>query len=455
MKTSRIKYAGLLLSAALAVVMSARSIGPPVMRTGAQVDGGITCTACHLGSTANSDPRGKLTVLANEYKPGVKQTIRVIFEHPEALRWGFQLTARVASEETRKAGTITHTDLIRVQCGGTPPPPDGQCGEANEFASHVAASTFAGQRNSAFWDLEWTPPATDVGEVIFYAAGNAGNNSGNNQGDIIYTTSTRIQAAVPCNLTERPRITSVRNGASSLIGPLGINTLIRIEGTGFARAGENRTANVLDINEAKYPNTLGCVAVEVGGRRAPVLSVNNIRIDTQVTTLFDQGATPFRVIVNPGTSNELVSDSLITTVRDYSPAFFRLEPTPCIDGRFAETGEITADPALFPNVRAAKIGDELILFATGLGPTEPVYQAGEIPGRSWPVRDPISIEWNGQGVSPSDIVFIGIPAGQISGFYHIRLKVPSFARPGVHNQVRIRTADGILSPEGTTIAVAP
>ncbi len=36
-----------------------------------------------------------------------------------------------------------------------------------------------GQMNSASWTFNWTAPATDVGTVIFYAAGNHANNDGN------------------------------------------------------------------------------------------------------------------------------------------------------------------------------------------------------------------------------------------------------------------------------------
>src|SRR4051794_9374559 len=89
------------------IALMAFSTGPPVKRTGAGVDGGLNCTACHRTfAPANSDARGGVTILAGSYSPGVKQVINVIVNHPDAARWGFQLTARLASDETKPAGAF-------------------------------------------------------------------------------------------------------------------------------------------------------------------------------------------------------------------------------------------------------------------------------------------------------------------------------------------------------------
>ena len=48
------------------------------LRTGAPVDGGTACIACHRTGVLN-DGRGTLTVSASPYTPGVKQTVRDVF----------------------------------------------------------------------------------------------------------------------------------------------------------------------------------------------------------------------------------------------------------------------------------------------------------------------------------------------------------------------------------------
>ena len=95
-----------------------------------------------------------------------------------------------------------------------------------------------------------------------------------------------------------------------------------------------------------------------------------------------------------GLANELPSDAVNITLVQNAPAFFRLLPTPCIAGVFRD-GTVTGDPSLLPFTKGARAGDILSLYATGLGVTEPVYQAGEIPGGPVDVKLPIQLEWNG------------------------------------------------------------
>jgi hypothetical protein len=68
----------------------------------------------------------------------VRQTIRVIVEHPDAATWGFQLTARQVSDETKAAGTFQSSDTVVVRCDGpgehgTDPPCSGT---VPQFARH-------------------------------------------------------------------------------------------------------------------------------------------------------------------------------------------------------------------------------------------------------------------------------------------------------------------------------
>jgi uncharacterized protein (TIGR03437 family) len=260
------------------------------------------------------------------------------------------------------------------------------------------------------------------------------------------------QAVDACALADVPRIAAVRNGASFIDGPVTLNTFITIGGSGFNAPGVNRAVQASDIVDNRFPAELACIAVEVNGKRAPLTFVNPAQINAQVPTITDLGPVPVRVIANPGTANEKRSDPFTIQLSETSPAFFRLLPTPCIAGVFAGTNVLTGDPDLFQNVAPAKIGDIVSLFATGLGVTEPVFQAGEIPSRAAPLRDDISLEWVGRAMDKSDILYAGAAPGNISGLYQINLRIPPYARLGVHNEVRIR-AGNRLSPESTTLIV--
>jgi hypothetical protein len=87
----------------------------------------------------NDDPGGSVVIRANA--PGVKQIIEVQVSHPTAIRFGFQLIARLASDETQQAGTLMVDDNIRVRCA---PAGDAPCNDALEFAEHKPPSTNIG-----------------------------------------------------------------------------------------------------------------------------------------------------------------------------------------------------------------------------------------------------------------------------------------------------------------------
>ena len=431
--------------------LSAFTNGPPAMRTGVPGEAdGATCTACHRGTDLNSDTRGRLTIEARDYKPGLKQTFKIVLEHPEAVKWGFQVTIRMASNPLQGVGNFTLMPGRRIVCSGgmtALPCPAGQ----NEFITHIAASTYIGQRNRAEWEIEWTPPATAAGNLIIYAAGNAANNSSSNAGDIIYNTNKMIGVET-CDLA-KPTVSAVRNAGSFADGPFAANTLIALGGTGFQAAGTTRLITRSDIVDSKFPSELSCIAVEVAGKRAPLTYAQANQINAQIPTLGDRGAVNVVAIANPGTPNERRSDPASITLVANSPAFFRFLPTPCIAAVFASNGQISADPSLIPGSKGVRPGDVIALYATGLGLLDPVFQAGEVVDEAARLKDTLTIEWAGTALPAADVSYVGAAPGAISGLYQINLKVPAAVTSNAQNQVRMRVG-GVLSPEGTTIFVA-
>lgn len=424
----------------IAVPGLAFSTGPVPGRTGAAADGGTTCNACHRGNDLN-DGVGKLMIMVREYKPGVKQKIRVMLQHPTAARWGFELTARLASDPTQPAGTFVPANNYLIKCfDNTFAPCNGQ----REFVEHSQPTTFAGQRGGATWEVEWMPPSTDVGPIVFYAAGNAANNNGTNAGDFIYTTETTIQPQ-NCNLSATPRITRTRNGASLAEGPFASNGMLIIDGTGFQAPSKDFAVDTLDFVDDKYPSSASCVAVEIAGRRAPITYVSAEQINVQIPTTTEQGSFPVRVIANPGQTNERRSDAVNIQLVDAAPAFFRLLPSEAAAAVMLD-GSIAGNPAQFSFAKAPKPGDTIILFATGLGFSDPVYQAGEIATAVAKLRQNAIVEWNGTALSAADVTYVGLAPFSISALYQINLKIPANARMDADNQIRIRIGNR-TSPE--------
>lgn len=161
--------------------VGAFSTGPPAGHTGAP--GESTCTNCHV----HVPGAGQLTITPPQtYTPG--QTYQIVVRHtssdPERLRWGFQLTALAGGN---MAGDLTSTSGDTQTLLG---------GFGREYIEHTFAGTFGGQSDGAFWTFNWMAPATNVGAVTFYAAGNQANNDGTPEGDRILVATATSQPNV-------------------------------------------------------------------------------------------------------------------------------------------------------------------------------------------------------------------------------------------------------------------
>ena len=214
----------------------AHSFGAPPGETGAP--GETNCTVCHAG-VANSNG-GSITISvvnAMTYSPGETLNLTVTVSDPTAMRWGFELTARLASNGMQEAGTLSlpaGDTLAQLESSGS-----------LQYVTHTSAGTRPGTSGGASWDVLWTAPATNVGAVTFYAAGNAANNNGLPTGDHIYTTSLTIQPAPPVT----PNM-----AMPQLVYGQGWYTAVYLTNTGASAA--TATLEFVDPSGAPLPVTL-------------------------------------------------------------------------------------------------------------------------------------------------------------------------------------------------------
>ncbi len=441
-----------LVLAGIPAALFARSAGAPIRRTGLQADGGNDCAGCHRTfAPANSDAAGRITIEAGGYRPGVSQQIRVTVSHPESTRWGFSLTARPVNDPSKMAGTFTASDETRVECDdgninqqGTAPP----CNGVLEFATHTQPATLTGANGSKTFVVDWTPPADDVGDILLSASGNAANNDGTPAGDRIYTTTLTIPNDGSCPLTGRPNVRTAVNGASFQPN-LSINSMFSIFGLGFQTPGRTRLATRGDFRDGKFPAELGCVAVEVNGKRAPIAYVQQDQINAQVPTITDLGPVRVQVILNPDRPNELRSDVATVTMQQYTPAFFTFDGT-SIAAQIAGTANIVANTNVVASGRPAKPGETVALYGTGFGVTNPVFQAGELPAGQARLRDPFTITIGGVTLAASDIQYAGLSPGSISGLYQFNVTIPASVADG---DARVVVQIGGQSTPAATIPV--
>ena len=152
--------------------------GPPAGVSGAPNE--TTCAACH----ENIAGAGAFTITAPQtYNIG--QTYQIVVRHTSSdqtrRRWGFEMTSLAG---TACAGSFANTSGNTQIIGGL---------ADRNYVEHTLAGSYPGQADGAVWTFNWTAPATNVGAVTFYAAGNQANNDGSTDGDRILTTHVTIQ----------------------------------------------------------------------------------------------------------------------------------------------------------------------------------------------------------------------------------------------------------------------
>jgi len=438
-----------------APALLAFSSGPTAAVSGVPTDnGGQTCTMCHTTfAPVNSDTRGRLEILLERttYNPGIPMKVRVRLSHPTAIRWGFQLTARRDTDTSIGAGMFAGNDTVQVRCGlnlGIPP-----CtGETQpQFVEHVTTSTRPGTRDGVEWEFEWTPPINEVGDVTLFVSGNAANNSGTNDGDYIFNTRLTLKAEGACNQTRRPMVRTIGN-AASYARELSPNVLASVFGLDFAVAGRTRAAGSGDFVNGAFPQELACVAIEVAGRRAPITYVQNDQINFQIPAGTPTGPVPLMVYLNPGRQNELRSDQATITIASHAPAFFTFN-NQSIAAQTA-TFQTIADPAVVPGGVRARRGEVVILYGTGFGLTNPIYQAGEIPSAVASLRDQITVTVGGTVLPASEILYAGLSPGIISGLQQFNIRLPQSVGSG-NVPISITVGGVASSTVGAVLPVAP
>jgi hypothetical protein len=214
LKKERIKLASLILFiAGIAAVLltdnkaitsvQGFSGGPPVAHTGAP--GESNCTECHTGSSPSQDTNAFSVTTPSSYEPG--KTYQIIVRHTTSdttrRQWGFQMTALGGGNRAgdfQPLNNLTQLDSFN----------------GRQYIEHTFNGSFSGQIGGAMWSFNWVAPSSDVGPVIFYAAGNQANQSGSEIGDRIYITNVTVNPA-GVQPTGPPRIISAEVSGKKLI----------------------------------------------------------------------------------------------------------------------------------------------------------------------------------------------------------------------------------------------
>jgi uncharacterized protein (TIGR03437 family) len=443
----------------------AESKTPSLGFTGAPADhGGQDCSTCHNSfGAANSDKTGSLQVTVTDYIPTETQTIRIVVKHPQASRWGFQITIREQSDETLSSGIFSVINAADTQavCDdgskfGSQAPCDGTI--ARQFAEHLNAP--AGDAGTAFeFDVSWMPPSQEVGRLHVYVSAVAANNDGTPQGDRVYTSMTTLNNAGGCDFTKAPVLQTVTDGAA-FQKPFSSNEMVSVFGSGFQTSGRSRAAGLGDFVNGAFPTELGCLGVQVNGPGLaqpvflPIAFVNPTQINAQMPEFVGTGPVQLTVVLNPGVGTEIKSSmGTFNSLAAFAPAFFVFGNSTSIAAEEAVTGKIVANPNVVAGASPAKPGDIVALYGTGFGDTNPSVPAGQLASGQTPLTktNPITVMIGTTTLASSDVLYAGLTPGSISGLYQFNVRIPA-STPNGDIPVTI-SIGGVQTQSGATIAV--
>lgn len=476
-KGNRIIFAKIaVLTAAVPFVLWGYFYGPDPGYCGAPSDnGGATCAtaSCHVG-TANQFKTGSVTVNfpnGMTYTPGVAQQLSVTIADSATTQksWGFQLTARVASSPGTMAGTLTaasdgSTEImyaetnLQIFCapgtqnGQTPtcPGPSNSTLYPLQFVEHSNNGYMAsvGKTGSYTYNFTWTPPATNVGNIAIYVAGNAGTGITEvlptpPTGDHIYSNSYTLTPG--SSGPSLPTIASagVVNGASFQTGIVP-NSWITIQGTNLYSGAADTWANA--IVNGNLPTKLDGVSVSIGSQQAFIYYVSSTQINA-IAPNVGTGSLSVSVTNSVGPSNPVTAVS-----QTVQPAFFLWPGNYAVathtDFSYAvENGTFTGLTTI-----PANPGETIILWGTGFGPTTPPFPVGTATPAAPPLyltSNPVTVTIGGVAASVYQGAAFLSPGS--ASLYQVAVTVPPSLSAGDYPVVA--TIAGAQSPPTTMITV--
>ena len=441
------------------VLIWAHEYGPDAGYCNVPKEGGSCAqSGCHVGTANASTNKGSIAVNfpnGATYTPGVKQHLTVTISDPATTQraWGFQLTARNASASATLAGTFASTDaLTTLMCAsanlGQQLEVDFSAAKAQacpasltlQYIEHslTGYQSSLGHTGSYTYEFDWTPPATNVGNITIYVAANAANGDLTVNGDHIYATTFTVSPATASGPSPAIEQGGVKSGASFQSGIVP-NSWIAIQGTNLANTTDTWDKAIVN---GQLPTSLDGVSVTIGGKPAYVYFVS----PTQLNVLApDVGTGTMNVTVtNSGTTSAPIASNSQTV----SPAFFLWVGKYTVATRQDFTWAVANGTFAGVTTVAAKPGDVIILWGTGFGPTTPATPVGvQVPPNAYSTANPVTVTVGGTNAT----VYGAALAPGFAGLYQVAIQIPASAQDG--DLPIVATINGAQSPAGVLITV--
>jgi uncharacterized protein (TIGR03437 family) len=229
---------------------------------------------------------------------------------------------------------------------------------------------------------------------------------------------------------------SMVNAPNYAPGPFAPNSVASIFGAGLARSSQGVTAG--DIVNNTLPKELNGTRVYVMDSLAPLLYVSDGQVNFLVPGDQLDGDVKIRVVREGWTGPEIA-----VTLVDAAPALFQTAAGYAIAAHLDSSSITAGSPA--------QAGEIVVVYACGLGRTQPNPAPGAIPQSAAAIQrlSDLKVYLGGTAIDSTRILYAGLSPGS-AGLYQINLVLPD--NTGTDPEIRVAIADQ-SSPAGLKLAV--
>lgn len=231
---------------------------------------------------------------------------------------------------------------------------------------------------------------------------------------------------------------SIVHSATNAPASFAPNTIATLYGTNLAAGTRALTGD--DVINGLLPTTLAGVRVFVSGTPAHLYYVSPVQINFLIPSSFRAGDYDLW-ITRDGAAGPIVR----ITLRDAAPGLFQLDPWTALATH--------ADGSLLTPQKPAAPNEVVILYAAGLGRTNPDVIVGRVASIAAPLRalSDFRIVFAGRTLETWRTAYAGIAPG-FAGLYQINVQLPGEWT----GEPEIRAAVGEeISPAALKLPVAP
>jgi uncharacterized protein (TIGR03437 family) len=226
---------------------------------------------------------------------------------------------------------------------------------------------------------------------------------------------------------------SIVNSAANISGLYAPNTFVTIYGQDLAFTTRSLTAS--DVSNGTLPTVLAGTGVHVLINNIPanIYYVSPTQVNILVPTSLIPGPVNLQLV-----RDAAAGPAIAMMLGPAAPSLFQSDGTTVLG--------VHLDNSLITAKAPARAGETVVLYASGLGPTNPAAIPDQIPQKAASVTPITSFTLliNGNAIDPRRILYAGV-VPTYAGLFQINVQLPDDAPPDP--EIRIGYA-GIMSPAG-------